>query len=237
MATGRDAVSPTVEHQPGSAQEPDSLKAQGLEQVETQEEFGELLKFTLTGFAGGLALGILLDSVGLQLSGIGQWLVRTLAGEGESLLEGVYALRQRFRRAGGSMAEAYGWGKLLGMTAPWLVDWGSRVAGVDVYGVQGFYIPYLYSMSDQIGANLFGLAYLRRTQDSWGNALSLYTHHPVLLASLAVVLIVPVGLFSARAAGFSPTTQTYTALETIAANLCWVPPLVGALAERIHRRP
>jgi hypothetical protein len=178
-----------------------------------------------------------LDIWGLQLSAIGQWLVRTLSGEGESLLEGVYALRQRYRRARGTMAEAYGWGKVLGMTAPWVVDWGSRALGVDVYGVQGFYIPYLYSMSDQIGANLSGLVYLRRTDGSWGEALGHYARHPVLLASLVVVLLVPVGLLVARIWGFSPTTQTYTALEAIAANLCWVPPLVGAVRERLGRGP
>jgi hypothetical protein len=205
-------------------------------QSETQEQFGELVKFTFAGFAGGLALGVLLDSLGLQVSGIGQWLVRTLAGEGESLLEGAYAFRQRFRAAGASMAEVYGWGKFLGMIAPWVVDWGSRALGVDIYGVQGFYIPYLYSMSDQVGANLSGLAYLRRMEGSWASAISRYSRHPVLLASLAVVLVVPAGLLSARVAGFSPTTQTYTALEAIAANLCWVPPLVGALEERLHPR-
>ncbi|HJX38709.1 MAG TPA: hypothetical protein VJ714_08915 [Anaerolineae bacterium] len=225
-----------IENTP-SAQAEAGLEMEDGEQVETQEEFGELVKFTLAGFVGGLALGVLLDSWGLQLSAIGQWLVRTLSGEGESLLEGVYALRQRYRRARGTMAEAYGWGKVLGMTAPWVVDWGSRALGVDVYGVQGFYIPYLYSMSDQIGANLSGLVYLRRTDGSWGEALGHYARHPVLLASLVVVLLVPVGLLVARIGGFSPTTQTYTALEAIAANLCWVPPLVGAVRERLGRGP
>jgi hypothetical protein len=205
------------------------------EEAEPQEEFGELAKFTVAGFAGGLTLGILLDTFGFQLHPAGQWLVRTLSGEGESVFEGIYALRQRFRRAGTTMAEAYGWGKLLGMTAPWIVDWGSRAVGIDVYGVQGFYIPYLYALSDQIGANVSGLLFLRRQAGSWSAASARYLHHPVLLASLTVILIVPLGLVLARLGGFSPTTQTYTALETIAANLCWVPPLVGALAERRHR--
>jgi hypothetical protein len=205
------------------------------EEAEAQEEFGELAKFTVAGFAGGLTLGLLLDAFGFQLHPVGQWLVRTLSGEGESVFEGVYALRQRFRRAGTTMAEAYGWGKLLGMMAPWIVDWASRAVGIDVYGVQGFYIPYFYSMSDQIGANVSGFLFLRRETGSWSAASARYVRHPVLLASLTVVLIVPVGLLLARVAGFSPTTQTYTALEAIAANLCWVPPLVGALAERRHR--
>ncbi|AKB75263.1 hypothetical protein MSLAZ_2002 [Methanosarcina lacustris Z-7289] len=30
----------------------------------------------------------------------------------------------------------------------------------------------------------------------------------------------------------SPTTQTFTALETITANLCWILPLVGWLNEK-----
>jgi len=204
-------------------------------EAETQEEFGELAKFTVAGFAGGLTLGILLDAFGFQLNPVGQWLVRTLSGEGESIFEGIYALRQRFRRAGTTMAEAYGWGKLLGMMAPWIVDWSSRALGIDVYGVQGFYIPYLYSMSDQIGANVSGLLFLRRETGSWLTASARYVRHPVLLASLTVVLIVPLGLLLVRMGGFSPTTQTYTALEAIAANLCWVPPLVGALAERLQR--
>ena len=177
----------------------------------------------------------MLDFLGLQLNPVGQWLVRTLSGEGESIFEGIYALRQRLRDAQSSMAEAYGWGKLLGMTAPWVADWGSRALGVDVYGVQGFYIPYLYSMSDQIGANISGLLFLRREEGSWHAAVARYVRHPVLLASLTVVLLVPVGLLLARAAGFSPTTQIYTALETIAANLCWVPPLVGAWTGRTRR--
>jgi len=205
------------------------------EAAEAQEEFGELAKFTVAGFAGGLTLGLALDALGFQLHPVGQWLVRTLSGEGESIFEGFYALRQRFRRAGTTMAEAYGWGKLLGMIAPWIVDWSSRAVGIDVYGVQGFYIPYLYSMSDQIGANVSGFVFLHRETGSWTGASARYVRHPVLLASLTVVLIVPLGLLLARVAGFSPTTQTYTALEAIAANLCWVPPLVGALAERRRR--
>jgi hypothetical protein len=53
-----------------------------------------------------------------------------------------------------------------------------------------------------------------------------------MLASLGVIFLVPVGLFLARIVGFRPTTQLLTALETIAANLCWVPPLIGWLRER-----
>jgi hypothetical protein len=196
------------------------------------EEFGELLKYTAAGYLGGLLVGFILDQLGFQRSAVGQWLVRTLSGEGESFLEGIFAVRARLAGKVGSMAEAYGWGKFFGMVFPWLVDAGSRVAGVDVYGWQGFYIPYLYAMSDQIGASAAGLVFLRRRESSWLSAAASYFRHPVMLASLGVVLIVPVGLLGARLLGFSPTTQVYTAIETIAANLCWLPPMIGWLRER-----
>jgi hypothetical protein len=106
---------------------------------------------------------------------------------------------------------------------------------VDIYGVEGFYIPYFYALSDQIGANIFGFIFLCRKEGSWGKAITQYFRHPVMLSSLLIILIVPLGLFVTRRLGFSPTTQTLTALETIAANLCWVPPLVGWLKERIPR--
>jgi len=198
-----------------------------------KEEFGELLKFTAAGFLGGLLAGILLDSLGFHRSAVGQWIVRTLSGEGESIFEGIYALRQRFRRAAKSMAEAYGWGKFFGMTVPWWIDWGSRLLGLDVYGVEGYYIPYFYALSDQIGANVSGLFFLRKTEGSSRNAIVRYFCHPVMLTSLVIILIVPLGLLVARLLGFSPTTQTFTALETIAANLCWLPPLVGWLKEKV----
>lgn len=171
----------------------------------------------------------------MQRSAVGQWFVRTVSGEGESILEGLYALRKRVSGAAGTMAEAYGWGKLAGMAFPWLVDWGSRLAGVDVYGVEGFYIPYFYALSDQIGANLSGFAFLCRREGSAAGAFRRYVRDAVMLSSLAVILIVPAGLFAARLLGFSPTTQLFTALETVAANLCWLPPLVGWLRERRSR--
>jgi hypothetical protein len=201
------------------------------EEPET-ESFTELVKYTLSGFIGGLVLAAILDWLGFQRNPIGQWIVRTLAGEGESIFEGTFAIRSRLRGAAGSLAEAYGWGKLLGMIFPWIIDWGSRWAGIDVYGVEGFYIPYFYAMSDQIGGNLSGLIFMRRRQDGWLPTFGRYLRHPVMLASLAVILLVPLGLLTVRLAGFSPTTQVYTALETIAANLCWVPPVVGWLVEK-----
>ena len=102
-----------------------------------EEEFGQLIKFTASGFAGGLIVAVLFDLLGFERNPVGQWIVRTLSGEGESILEGLYAVRKRLLGQIGSMAEAYGWGKLFGMIAPWLIDWGSRFLGVDVYGVQG----------------------------------------------------------------------------------------------------
>lgn len=203
-----------------------------MEKIEEKEEFGELLKFTAGGFLGGILLGVLLDHLGFQRSAIGQWIVRTLSGEGESLFEGVFALRQRFRGASETMAEAYGWGKLFGMAFPWIIDWGSRLVGIDVYGVEGFHIPYFYALSDQIGANVSGLLFLHQKKRSWSKAIGEYVHHPVMLTSLLVILIVPLGLLTARLLGFSPTTQIFTALETIAANLCWLPPLVGWITEK-----
>jgi len=201
------------------------------EELET-EEFGELLKYTLGGFFGGLALAGVLDFFGFHTSAIGQWLVRTLAGEGESIFEGIYSIRQRALGKAASMAEAYGWGKLIGMAVPWVVDWGSRLAGVDVYGVEGFYIPFFYALSDQIGGNVSGFLFLKKREEGVSGALSAYFRHPVMVVGLLVILFVPVGLFAARLMGFSPDTQVFTALETIAANLCWLPPLVGWLFER-----
>lgn len=200
--------------------------------TENKGRFSELLKYTISGYGGGLAVGATLDFFGLHRSPIGQWIVRTLSGESESIFEGIYAIRQRLSRASRSMAEAYSWGKFLGMAAPWIIDWTSRLLGVNAYEVGGFYIPYFYALGDQIGANVAGLLYIHREERSWRRTARSYGRHPVMRSSLAVILIVPVGLLAARMAGFSPTTQVYTALETIAANLCWIPPLVGWFAER-----
>lgn len=199
---------------------------------EKGEEFSELIQYTLPGYLLGLLAGIFLDSQGLQRSPLGQWLVRTLAGEGESLFEGIFSIRKRLQGAERSMAEAYGWGKLFGIAIPWMIDLFSRIAGVDVYGIEGFYIPYFYALSDQIGANISGIFFLRRREGSWKAGIRHYIRHPVMLASLFVITLVPLGLLGARILGFSPTTQTFTALETIAANLCWIPPLVGWASEK-----
>ncbi len=199
---------------------------------EHEEEFGELIKFTFSGFAGGLGLGWFLDRLGFQQNPVGEWAVRTLAGEGESILEGFFAIKKRLSGSSSSLAQAYGWGKLIGMTVPWWIDLFSRLLGVNVYGWEGFYIPYFYAMSDQLGANVSGFIYLYRKERSLFRALKKYVRSPVMLTSLLVVLIVPIGLLIARLLGFSPTTNLFTALETVAANLCWLPPLVGMLVEK-----
>jgi hypothetical protein len=204
--------------------------------IDEPEEFGELIRYTGAGFVGGLAAGIVLDHFGFSTSGIGQWLVRTLSGEGESILEGFFAFKKRVTSAAGSMAQAYGWGKLAGMAFPWVVDAVSRLAGVDVYGVEGFYIPYFYALSDQIGGNVSGFVFLYRRGEGLSGAFGAYFRHPVMVTGLAVILLVPMGLAGARFLGFSPTTQVTTALETIAANLCWLPPLVGWVRERRERK-
>ncbi len=218
-----------------SAAEPRNQDREHLT-AEAVEGFDELVKYTLTGYAGGLLLGAALDALNLQRSGVGQWAVRTLTGEGESLFEGVFALRRRLAGKALGMAEAYGWGKLLGMGFPWLVDGVSRALGIDVYGVPGFYIPFFYGMSDQIGANVSGLLFLRGRAASWQGGLAAYIRHPVMVAGLVLIFAVPAGLFAARLLGFSPATQLLTALEAIAANLCWIPPLIGWQAERRRQR-
>ncbi len=199
---------------------------------EGESGFSELIRYTIPGYLIGLGLGFALDFFGYQTSPVGQWIVRTITGEGESILEGVFSLRQRILGRAAGMAEAYGWGKLIGMTFPWWIDLGSRLLGVDVYGIESFYIPFFYGMSDQIGANASGLLFLRRREGGWRTAFHAYWRHPVMVSGLALILIVPVGLLVSRLLGFSPTTQVLTAFEAIAANLCWIPPLLGSLAER-----
>lgn len=196
------------------------------------EGFEELIRYTVPGYVMGLIAGVFLDMQGYQRSPVGQWLVRTLSGEGESILEGIYSIHQRFLGGAGTMAEAYGWGKLLGLAFPWVIDILSRLAGVNVYGIEGFYIPYFYALSDQIGANISGMLFLKRKEGSWVGAFTKYVHHPVMVASLVIIVVVPVGLLLLRIYGFSPTTQTFTALETIVANLCWIPPVVGWYVQR-----
>lgn len=196
------------------------------------EEFSELIKYTGAGFIGGLLFGALFDFFGFQTSGLGQWIVRTFAGEGESIFEGIFAIKKRIIGTAGSIAEAYGWGKFLGMAFPWIVDWISRLLGIDVYGMKSFYIPFFYALSDQIGANISGIIFIYKQEGAFLPAMEKYLRHPVMMTSLAIIVFVPAGLLVSRYLGFIPDTQVNTALETIVANLCWVPPLVGWLMER-----
>ncbi len=198
-------------------------------------EFGELLKFTLIGYIIGIILAILLDNFEIKQNPVGEWAVRTITGEGESIFEGLYALKHRLHKKSMSMAEAYGWGKLIGMLIPGFIDFASRFFGINVYGWEGFYIPYFYAMGDQIGANISGFIYLYGKERSLNKAITSYFKNPIMLSSLAVLIIVPVGLLTARLIGFSPDKNIYVALETIAANLCWVPPLVGYILEKKNR--
>jgi hypothetical protein len=216
----------------GSEAEMSEKENQEPEEEPGGEEFGELIKYTGGGFAAGILSGALLDHFGFQGSGIGQWIVRTLSGEGESIFEGIFAIRKRMAGAGGTMAQAYGWGKLLGMGFPWIIDWGSRLLGINVYGVGAFYIPFFYALSDQIGANISGFVFLYRREKAFAPALAKYFKNPVMVSSLVIILIVPFGLLAARWFGFVPDTQFSTALETVIADLCWVPPLVGWIAGR-----
>ena len=198
---------------------------------EEREGFRELLLFTLGGYALSLVSAYILDTFNLQRNPIGEWIVRTFAGEGESIFEGIFAIKNRLLGGAGSLAEAYGWGKFLGIALPWVVDWGSRLAGINMYSWQSFYVPYLYAMGDQIGATLSMLLFFSRREGGILPGLVRYLQNPVSVASLLIILIVPVGLLTVRLLGFSPTTQILVSLETIAANLCWVPPLVGAIVE------
>lgn len=203
-----------------------------FEETEEGGGFEELIRYTIPGYVLGLLLGVVLDGFGLQMNPIGRWLVRTFAGEGESFFEGIFAIRQRIQGRAGGMAEAYGWGKFIGLAVPWVIDWGSRAAGVDLLGVQGFYIPFFYGMSDQLMASVSGFVFLRRREGSWGGAFSSYIRHPVMISGLILVLGLPLLLLLGRIVGFRPETQVLAAAETMAANLCWIPPLVGTIAER-----
>ncbi|MCS6958333.1 MAG: hypothetical protein RMK75_07780 [Aquificaceae bacterium] len=75
------------------------------------------------------------------------------------------------------------------MTFPWFVDFLSRLLGINVYGVEGFYIPYFYALSDQIGANLAGLIFLVKRSGSPRGVLKAYTKNPVMLTSLMALLL------------------------------------------------
>lgn len=195
--------------------------------LEEDEGFDELIFYTIPGYLGGLVLGFILDYFGFSRSVIGEVFVRVLSGESESIFEGVYAVREWLDGVN-SMAMAYGWGKLLGMVFPVIVHLGSIALGFNMLGVETFYIPYLYGMSDQIGANIVGFRFLYYDEGSLSAAVRRYVQHPVMMSSLVIILILPVVLLFMRVGGFTPTTQVKAAIETIVANLCWIPPVIGS---------
>lgn len=194
-----------------------------------REEFKEMIGYTLSGYGIGLALGAVLDFLGMPLNAVGNWLVRTFSGEGESIFEGIFAIKKKIQGKAMSLAQAYGWGKFFGMTLPWIIDFTSRLLGVDMLGVQAFYIPYFYALSDQMGASVSGFMYFSKKEGNAYKGFKAYIKNPVMIAGLVILAIVPAGLLGARLLGFKPDTQIYSAIETIAANLCWIPPLIGII--------
>ena len=76
-----------------------------------REEFKEMIGYTLSGYGIGLALGAVLDYLGMPLNAVGNWLVRTFSGEGESIFEGIFAIKKKIQGKTMSLAQAYGWGK------------------------------------------------------------------------------------------------------------------------------
>lgn len=195
--------------------------------LEEDEGFDELVFYTIPGYLSGLGVGFILDAFGISKNVIGEIFVRVLSGESESVFEGIYAVKE-WVNGFNSMAMAYGWGKLLGMIFPILIHLVSLFFGINMTGIETFYIPYFYGMSDQIGANIVGFRFLYVKEGSLQKASKQYFTHPVMVSSLIVILILPLILLLLRFSGFAPTTQVKAALETIVANLCWIPPLVGS---------
>ena len=68
------------------------------------------------------------------------------------------------------------------------------MAGVDVYGVAGFYILYFYAMSDLIGATITGMLFISKRERTWLKAFGRYIRHPVMLASLTLILFLSLPL-------------------------------------------
>lgn len=197
-----------------------------------QEEFGELLKYTGAGFAGGLLparYSIILDSTKAHLvnGSFARFPEKEKACLKASMPSGnAFAVQPGQwprRMAGESSLGCYFRGSSIG-AAEWSESMSTEW--------KDFISRFFYALSDQLGANIAGGIFLRKKAGAWGRALSEYVRHPVMLSSAVVVLVVPIGLLIARLLGFSPTTQISTAVETIVANLCWVPPLVGWLMRK-----
>lgn len=211
--------------------------------------YKELSLFTFVGFLGGLGLGAFLDRLGFATSAVGEWAVRTLSGEGEDISEGIWVVKSRWGKKRkveekeeleesdeegegliwfeSEAAEAYGLGKVVGMSVPWIVDALSRALGVDVRAPEGTYVAYLYSLADQIGANISGLRHHIQKGGGIRQGLSNYFRDLVMVASLLVITLAPLALFTVRSLGFRPTVLFLAAMEGVLLNLCWVPPAVA----------
>ena len=72
---------------------------------EEGEDFSELISIQFPGTSLGLLAGFFLDFQGYQWGPVGQWFVRTLAGEGESILK-EFSIRQRLLKAEGNMVKS-----------------------------------------------------------------------------------------------------------------------------------
>ena len=108
--------------------------------------------------------------------------------------------------------------------------------GIDSRSAEGFFVAYFYAMSDQIGANFLGFIYIMRQEGKVFRTVMVYFKNPVMLTSLLIILVVPVGILLVRLFGFYPHTQKLVSLETIISNICWLPPFVGILWERKKRK-
>jgi len=209
--------------------------AQHNKTVQAWRYFEELLRFTLVGYIGALTAGALLDFFQYPLSPAGQWVVRALAGQGAGLVTMRGAVIRERRRGAFAMVRTYGHRRLAVLILPWVIDYASRRWGVAVNGVAGFYIPCFYALTAQLDTNLRGWSQLRRDSRNWQAALRAYGRDPALATGLAILVGVPLLMLGMRVLGFRPLTHTRTAVETILANLCWLPALAAWLKARRGR--
>ena len=199
-------------------------------QAAAWQQFETLLRFTLVGYIGALTAGSLLDFFQYPLQPPGEWLVRALAGQGAGLVAARGAILTERRRGAFAMARTYGYRRLLVLLIPWGIDYGSRRWGIATHGVVGFYLPFCYALTAQIDLNLQGWRRLRPTRRDLQSTVTAYWRDPSLRTGLLILLLVPVALVAVRSSGFRPTTYTRIAMETLLANLCWLPPLVAWLS-------
>ena len=94
----------SVENEKLSERTPDR-ESYEEESFEEGEDFSELIKYTIPGQSWGCLQGFFWISKDIQQSPVRQWFVRTLAGEGESIFEGIFSIRQRLRKTEVSMVK------------------------------------------------------------------------------------------------------------------------------------